>query len=543
LSGTTASLLAFVELRGRLLARRFLSRRGVPELVARVVVFALSGLAAILFSGAAGASTFRAARMGRGALAEVAVSSLFFGIWQTWTAVALTLAERDTLDLRRFLVYPLRPWRIYGYGLVASAAGDPFALFWTVLLGGAFAGAALARPGAWLAPLALTFALFVAATVVYVALLQELLGRLVRIRRAREIAIALVYLGLLLLVAFLASGAKHPYRELIGHLGRFQWIAWPAALGSAAARRLFTGQAEAALLPLAGLAVGAAAAAWLAFRLALADALAGGNGGARTGRVSAQAGGLPVGWLGPRLAPLVEKEGQYLLRHPLSLVMALVIPAIAALVAWRAAPHIPEEAGEVVAALPLFGFALYAHVVMQPFWLNGFGWDRTGARLVFLAPVRLSDVLAAKNLAAACLSLVVFAGCALATVAVAGWPPGWVLAGGFTLHAGLAPWLYAVGNVVTALNPIGAGFTLERGARLPMLSGLVGMAATTVAAALFAVPVLVAAKLDRGWLLPPAWAALGVLGGVVLWRSLPAAGRLVERRREQIMDAVCAEDE
>jgi len=537
------ALRAFVELRGRLLVRRFLTRRGVPELVARVVVFAMTGVMAVLFAGAVAAGTWRAARLGRGIETEVAVSAIFFGIWQTWTAVALTLAERDTLDLKRFLVYPLPPGRIFAYGLFASAAGDPFALFWTVLLGGAFAGAAVARPGAWLALFALAIAIFIVATVAWVALLQELLGRLVRIRRARELAIALVYLGIVLLIAFLAARTKRPIRELVSGLSWLQWVAWPAALAASAARRLFTGHAAASLAPIAWLAAGAAATGWASFRLALADALSGDDGGRGRGRSSAASGGLPVAWFGARLAPLIEKEWQYLLRHPLALVMALVIPAIAALVAWWASPHIPAEAGAVVAALPLFGFALYAHVVTQPFWLNGFGWDREGARLLFLAPIRLEDALAAKNLAAATLSWVIFAGCTVATVSVSGLPPGWVLAGGFALHAGLAPWLYAAGNVMTAANPIGAGFTLERGSRLPMLSGLVGMTVTSAAAGVFALPVLVALKLDVGWLLPPAWVGLGVIGFSVYRSTLPAAGRLVVRRREAILDAVCADDE
>jgi ABC-2 type transport system permease protein len=533
---------AFVELRARLLVRRLLSRRGVPELVARVVVFAITGVAALAFSGAVAAGSWRAARLGRGLETEVAVSAVFFGIWQTWTAVSITLAERDTLDLRKFLLYPLPPGRVYAYGLFASAAGDPFALFWTVMLGGAFAGAAVGRPGWWLAPYALTIVLFIVATVAYVALIQELLGRLVRIRRARELAIAAAYLAMVVAIAWLAGGPKRPLREVMAHLSRLQWVAWPAALAAGAARRLFTGQG-AAVGPLIGLACGGAATCWLAFRLALHDALSGGAGGRATARLSAQEGGLPNAWIGRTRGPLVEKEWQYLLRHPLSLVMVLVIPAIAALVAWRAAPHIRQEAGAVVSALPLFGFALYSHVVTQPFWLNGFGWDRGGARLLFLAPIRLDDVLAAKNIATGTLSLAIFAGCLLAILAVAGAPPAWVIVGGFALHAGLAPWLYAAGNVVTSMNPIGAGFTLERGSRLPMLSGLVGMAITSGVTGIFAAPVLVALKLELAWLLPPAWLLLGLVGLVVYRRTLPAAGRLAERRRERILDAVCADED
>jgi ABC-2 type transport system permease protein len=96
---------------------------------------------------------------------------------------------------------------------------------------------------------------------------------------------------------------------------------------------------------------------------------------------------------------------------------------------------------------------------------------------------------------------------------------------------------------VTSSNPIGAGFTLERGSRLPMLSGLVGMGVTSVVTAGFAVPVLAALKLEAPWLLPPAWVALGVIGFGVYRATLPAVGRLAERRREAILEAVCSEDE
>jgi ABC-2 type transport system permease protein len=543
---------AFLELRARLLVRRFLSRRGVPELLARVVVFGMSGFAAVLFAGLAGAGTWRAAKVGHGLQADLGATSIFFGVWMTWTAIALTLAERDTLDLRRFLVYPLPPGRVYAYGLLSSAAADPFALFWTVMLGGGFLGAAAARPGAWLVPLALTFLLFIVATVAYVALLQEIFGRLVRIRRARELAIAGGYLLLVLGVAWVSTGGRRPFGELIRTLSRIQWIAWPAALASSASRKLFTGQASGAVAPLVALALAALATGWGAFRLALGDALSGEDGARMSGHASARGRGLHVGWLGATRGALLEKEWQYLVRHPLALVMALVIPAIAGLVAWRAVPglvrflesrQLSAEATDLLLALPLFGFALYAHVVTQPFWLNGFGWDRGGARLLFLAPIELADVLFAKNVAVATLSFAIFTGCTLAIAAVGGWPPAWVIVGGFALHAGLSPWLYAVGNYVTVANPIGAGFTLERGSRLPMLSGLVGMFATSLMTGLFALPVLLAVKLEDGWLLAPSWAALGVAGIAVHRLALPSAARIARRRREGILDAVCSEDE
>lgn len=547
-------LRAFVELRGRLLVRRLLSRRGVPELVARFFVFGVTAVAAIAFSGAVAAGTWRAARLRPDQEMGIAFSvvPIFFGIWQAWTAVAITLAERDTLDLRRFLVYPLPPGRIYAYGLFASAAGDPFALFWSVMLGGAFVGAAIGRPGGWLALFAVTIVLFVVATVAYIALIQELLGRLMRIRRAREVAIAAAYLGMVAVIAWFSTGTKRPLREVLGHLSRLQWLAWPAALAAAASRRLFAAKVTGALGPILLLGAAAAATGWGAFRLALADALSGAEGVSTRPKPSARLRGLRAGWPRTARGALLEKEWQYLLRHPLSLVMALVIPALAALVAWKGMPalvralaarHVQAETTDVLLVVPIVGFALYAHVVTQPFWLNAFGWDRGGARLLFLAPIGLDDALAAKNLATFALSAVVFGGSSLAILAVGGFPPGWVLPAGLALHAGLAPWLYAGGNVVSASNPIGAGFSLERGSRLPMLSGLVGMAITSAACALFAAPVIVAVKLDVGWILPPAWLSLGAVGVIVYQLTLPASGRLAGRRREGILDAVCAEEE
>jgi ABC-2 type transport system permease protein len=532
----TAPLSAFAELRARLFWRRLRGRGGVGDLVARVVLLALAIPSGLVFAGLAAAGAWQAVRAGQGLRAHVAVAALLFGVWQTWTAVSLSVSERDAVDLRRFLGYPVPPGRVFAYGLVASVVADPFAAFWMLILGGAFVGAAAARPGAWIVLLAAAYLLFVAGTAALVALVQELLARLLRGRRVRELAIAGVYVGTAFAVFFFASGPRAALPALRA-LASFRWVVFPPALAERAITALYAGRTGAALPWLALLLAAALASGWVAFRLALRSAL---SGAGEAPRAAATGAG---GWRLPgRLAPLLEKEGKYVLRHPVAGVLALVVPAFAGLVAWKVSPLVPEEAGEVVRALPLFGFAAYAHLATQPFWLNGFGWERGGGRAWFLAPVAPADVLVAKNAATYLLSLALFVAGAAAGIAVGGPPPAWALVAAAALHAGLAPFLLAAGNVVSILNPRPAPHTIQRGGHLSSLSVLAGMAIFAAAAGLFSLPVLLAIRLDAAWVLPAGFAALG-LAGLALYRlALARSGRLLLARKEALLAAVCGDD-
>ena len=118
------------ELRLLLAWRRLRGRGGAAEGVAQLLLFAVSLPASILFAALVGVGSFRAARAPHGLQATVTIAAVLYGLWQTWTAVSLTMSERDAIDLRRLLVYPVAPARLYLLGLGTSIVGDPFALFW-----------------------------------------------------------------------------------------------------------------------------------------------------------------------------------------------------------------------------------------------------------------------------------------------------------------------------------------------------------------------------------------------------------------------------
>jgi ABC-2 type transport system permease protein len=531
----TSPLRALAELRFRLTWRRLRGRGGIPEFVARAVMLVMALPLGLLFAVAAGRGAYQAVRAS-GGLAGGANALFFIGIWQTWTVVALTLSDRESFDLRRLLVYPVPIGHAYAYELVASVIGDPFVLFWSLILAGGFVGAAVARPGAWLLLLALTYLLFAVAVTTMVALLQELLARALRGRKVREIGVAAIYIGLVVLLAWGSAGGFRAIARSWRVLAAARWAAYPGALAAEAATRLYWGEPLRALPWTAGLGLAGAAAGWVAYRLSLADAMAGVEGGHAAGA----AGGR--GWRLPgHTGPLLEKELKFLLRHPLVGVLGLVVPGIAGVLGWWLRPHLPAEAGEVIRSLPLLGFALYAQLVTQAFWLNAFGWDRGGARVWFLAPVDPADVLRAKNAAVRVLSFAIFAGSAVALLATGGRPPAWALLAAVALHLGVGPWYLAAGNVVSILNPRPASHSLQRGASLAPMSTLAGMMIFSGGAAIFVPPVLLALRLEEPWVLVAGWAALGLVGAAVRRAVLPATARLMVRQREALLDSIAGD--
>jgi ABC-2 type transport system permease protein len=256
---------------------------------------------------------------------------------------------------------------------------------------------------------------------------------------------------------------------------------------------------------------------------------------------AAGAGGK--GWPGGRFGAILEKEGRYLFRQPLARVSLLLAPSIMAFVAWRVEPRIPTEAGYVVRALPLFGAAIYAHLLLQAFWLNGFGWERGGARVFFLAPIDPAAVLRAKAFVLYGWSLLLFlvSAAVMAVVGKGGAPP-WAIGAALLLHAGTAPWLFTAGAVVAILRPKAASFAIQRSSAVSTFSGLLGMGIVSAVMGMFALPALLAVRVESTAALLAGWALLGAVGAVVFRLGLPREARLLAERRDEFLPAICGDD-
>lgn len=541
-----------VELRLRLFLARLRGRGGIAEGVARAVGLFVAGPAALAFAVALGAASYRLALRAPGwdpLAVSVSAGAMLFAVWNGWTLLGLAMGERDALGLSRMLLYPVAPGRLYALGLAASLLGDPVAIVGALSLLGALTGAGVARPGAWLFGLAALLAGFAVATVTLVALLQEVLARLAASRW--RILLALAVVGGLGLLRAAASGREGGFEALLPVLRRARWLAYPAALAGEGAARLYRGEgAGAALLPAGLLLLSSAAAGALAYRLALGAARSGGDGGpsavggwapSTPGERSSRAPRLSR-WLGP----LLELELRVLVRNPAARLSCVMVPAFVALFGGGllrgTLPAGGAAASPVSRAVPLFVAVVYAQLSLQAFWLNPFGYDRGGARALFLAPVSPERILMAKNGAHLLLGLVVGALSIGAYAVVTGTPSVWALLSSAALALGLAPALLVTGNVVGTLAPRAVPAGIQRGAAVSPLAGLAGMAALSGAGLAFALPALAAVGWERPALVPLAWAGLAAAGWAGWFAALPAMGRLLQRRREALLEVVCGDE-
>jgi len=58
----------------------------------------------------------------------------------------------------------------------------------------------------------------------------------------------------------------------------------------------------------------------------------------------------------------------------------------------------------------------------------------------------------------------------------------------------------------------------------------------------FALPVLVAVRLEQPWIMAAGWAVLGLAALAVYRATLPATARFLARRQEELLAAVCGDD-
>jgi ABC-2 type transport system permease protein len=327
-----------------------------------------------------------------------------FFFWQFFPLA--TAAFSKTLDAFELLRFPLN-YRAYVLTRITYGALDPATLVGCLWLLGITAGIGLARRSLlwWAVPALLGFALLnVLLTQTIFAWAERWLAQ----RRTREI-FGILFFVLIIGVQFIGPlvgryGEKSGRQALrVGREVAVVQRALPPGLAGGAISDASKAHFAASLGSLALLGGYGIAITWL-LNLRLRAQYRGESLSetAARGQSREKSGVLPLGWALPGLsapvAAVFEKEMQYLWRSG-PMLFTLIMPAVL-IVLFGLGPAGSEGAG-FLARAPAYAFpvgAVYALLMLTNLVYNNFGGDGGGVQFFFAAPVRIAQIVLAKNL-------------------------------------------------------------------------------------------------------------------------------------------------
>ncbi|MFC1655205.1 hypothetical protein ACFL2F_05300, partial [Myxococcota bacterium] len=471
--------------------------------------------------------------------------------WVIWPVIAAQVNE--AYELGRFFTYPVRPGRLY---LIQFATGllEPSVLFFYPALVGATLGIAQTHPIGWSAPLLLLLA-FALMNVACGRCLQNLFLNVMTSRRSGEILFVgvLVFLGL---SAFLPPVDASWLFERFGEFGSspedlamlaqtaralgntpFGWPAMGLAAAGAGEIRVVTGTV--AFMILTG------SVAWLLGLGLLKRFYRGGKGfqllPSRNRSEANPTTGM-MGWRFPGVSELTSavfaKEIKTLISSPKARLLFTVPFFLLILLKIIGAPQLFLYLwGDAWASVLLALLSLYVLSVLSgQFFANGFGYDGTGVRQTYLAPVGIGNWLRGRNLAQGVFATFQFL---LLGILV------YLLMPGTTLKALALPLcafpfgllvMLGVGNLLSARFPRRFHFTLARRDRPVGASVIWSLVVLgTCALVTLALAGIAGARPLALWL---SLAVLPLLGVAVYKILLPVALRWTLAEKERIVESL-----
>jgi len=455
---------------------------------------------------------------------------LCFLYWQVIPVLLTSMGA--SLDLRKLLVYPIPDRALFAIEVILRVSTGAEML---LIIGGGAVGLFLNPSVPLWAPFSLS--LFVVFNLFCSTGVRDLLARLLSHKRLREIVIFLVVLAAALPQFLVFHGSQTQVRRFLGGqpsaffpwtatarlaLGEFSWTSLGVMLAWVLAAYAFgRSQFERSL------------------RFDAAEASARGSSSKR--RVSRLEWWyqLPNAILRDPLAALIEKELRFLSRAPRFRLVFLMGFSFGLLI-W--APIAFGRASSERTFLSdnyLTLVSVYALLLMSDalFW-NCFGFDRGAAQVYFLVPVKMSTVLAGKNLAASFLVLmeIIAIGivCALLRLPLSAIQ----IVEAFVVTCVLTLFILAVGNLSSlynprAVNPVKTVKTAAQSRAQAML--MVTFPLTLIPVAL---AYLARYAFNTEWAFFGVLLFAGLMGTLVYYYSLQSALKAAAERREQIIAAL-----
>jgi ABC-2 type transport system permease protein len=534
-------LAAIANLRWRLFINSLRTTRGKLEFLSRGLVslaFLLGGLGGC-FGLALGAFYFLSA--GKPELLALLLWPAFF-FWQVFPVMATAFTNNpDSSNLLRF------PLSYRSYFLVRLAYGsfDIAPALGGMWLTGIFLGIGFARPTLlpWAGLVLLAFAL---VNLLIMQMVFAWVERWLARRRTREI------LGVLFILLMLSLQLIGPLMEHFGRRSRPEMTRWiellratqalfppglaADAIAQAARSHFMVSFSSFLLLCAFGTTIG------YFLHLRLGAQYRGENLSEVAARSTIERQPLRLGWnlpgLPPSVAAVFEKEIRYLARSG-PMLLTLIMP-IFMLVIFRLGPM--SRQGSFFARAPNMAFpaaAGYALLILTNLVYNNFGGDAAGIQFFYASPVRLSQIVLAKNLSHATILVLEMALAWVAVTYLYGPPaPGIVLA---TL-AGLlfaAPLNLAAGNLLSIYSPKKLDYSTFGRQRASQTTVLVSLLVQIVVVGLGVAAFLVARSYGRFWIASAIFLALAAISVTAYVIVLKKMDRIAEQRRETLISELC----
>lgn len=456
---------------------------------------------------------------------------LCFLYWQIIPVLLTSMGS--SLDLRKLLVYPVPKRALFGIEVILRVTTGVEMIL--ILTGAAIGLFINPQVPAW-APFSI--AIFVLFNLFCATGIRDLLTRLMARKRIRELVVLAVVLTAALPQLLFVRGLGGNRLEHFFGQEPSRLFAWTATA------RLMLGEFS---WQSAGVLVGWTLVALVfgrtqferGLRFDTAEASAQGASTARRTSRLEWWYQLPNALFRDPLAALIEKELRFLSRAPRFRLVFLMGFSFG-LIIWA-----PIAFGRVSAEHSFLSdnyltmVSVYALLLLSDalFW-NCFGFDRSAAQVYFLVPVKMSTVLAGKNLAACFLVVMEIAAIAIVCALLRLPLTGLQIAESFAVTCVITLFILAIGNLSSLYNPraVNPAKTMKTAAQSR------SQALLMLAFPLTLTPVALA-YLAR-YAFDTEWAFFGVLGfGVVIgtvvyYYSMHSALKAAEERREQIISTL-----
>lgn len=531
------------ELRWNLLRNSLRTIRGRLEAVSRA--FATITMTMLSIGGAIGLSIASYLTVEDHRSSYLAL--IFWGIFIFWQMYpVLGSAFSTPFEFGNLMRFPMRFSSFY---LINLAFGllDPVSLVCILWLFGVFVGLVLADasllPWAFLSLFSFGVVNVLLSRAVYVWLERWLAKR-----RTRE-ALGLLFVFMMICFQFIGPLATRWQRENAVPLGRYASVFHvanylPPGLAKMVLIDARRGDQMFSILSLAALAVYAIGiAALLGVRLHaqfigenLSEALA----PAPAGHQEKVRAAWDLSLLPAPVAAIFEKEMRYLFRSA-PIIFTFVMPLFL-LAMFRIVPSHGKHDSSFLVNAPDWAFPIgagYALLILANIVYNSFGADGPGLQFILTAPVRLRDVLLAKNLAHAAVFILVTSGVLIATIVLYR-PPSLAVTFGTVMALLFAlPLNLAAGNMMSIYSPKKYDFGAFNRQRSTGTTAFVSMGVEAVVVGIAAAVFFLTRFLERVWLAGIIFLPLAAVAFVVYWVVLNLAARRALARREILIAEIC----